>query len=257
MSDPTSVLNPSDLQHLADNGFVVVEDFIEPSLYDDLRKDVKALRSLDQFKIAKIGHDGMIQDENTPFRDIRYSETCFIGRLADGNLPKNAETTARHQLYGVLDQLKGQLETNDLIKQGRLTRSIPTLDKETEELMYAYYPQGGYYRRHRDAEPGSVSNWRKYSFLLYLNDKDWTQKDGGQLRIHRDSGGDELPPGELPNFIDIQPKVRLSKVVDNAPPNSTTNSELYLANDRLELSWYFGQTSAPMKSSTLIEKEWL
>jgi len=72
--------------------------------------------------------------------------------------------------------------------------------------MYAYYPQGGFYRRHRDAEPGSVSNWRKYSLLLYLNEKDWMQQDGGQLRIHRDSGDDELPAGELPNFIDVQPK---------------------------------------------------
>lgn len=194
-------LNPSDLQHLADKGYVVVEDFLDLSLQEELRKDVFELRSSKKFKIAKIGHDGMVQDENTPFRDIRHSETCFIGRANEPDLKSKART----QLYQVLDQLKSVLDTDDVVKQGHLTKNVPTLDSDMEELMYAYYPQGGYYRRHRDAEPESVSNWRKYSLLLYLN-QDWTSKDGGELRIHRDSGGDELPVGELPNFMDVQPK---------------------------------------------------
>lgn len=204
MSSPQAFIQPSDLKHLAENGFVVVEDFLPNDLYESLRQDVQDLRQVGKFQVAKIGHDGMVQDENTPFRDIRYSETCFIGRLADGQLPQSSK--ARSNLYNVLDQLKTELQTNDVVKQGPLTKNIPALDTDTEELMYAYYPQGGYYRRHRDAEPGSVSNWRKYSLLLYLNDKDWKQQDGGQLRIHRDSGDDNLPAGELPNFIDVQPR---------------------------------------------------
>jgi SM-20-related protein len=206
MSSPSqSIIQPSEFKHLAENGFVVVEDFLANDLYESLREDVQDLRQVGKFQVAKIGHDGMVQDENTPFRDIRYSETCFIGRLADGQLPQSS-SKARSQLYNVLDQLKTELETNAVVKEGLLTKNVPALDKETDELMYAYYPQGGYYRRHRDAEAGSVSNWRKYSLLLYLNDKDWKQQDGGQLRIHRDSGDDELPAGELPNFIDVQPK---------------------------------------------------
>jgi Rps23 Pro-64 3,4-dihydroxylase Tpa1-like proline 4-hydroxylase len=186
---------------LADNGYVVVEDFLPAELQEALRKDVHELRSCEKFQIAKIGNDGMIQDENSPFRDIRYSETCFIGRI---NEPE-VKCKARTELYGVLDQLKSVLDTNDVVKHGHLTGGVPRLDTEMEELMYAYYPQGGYYRRHRDAEPDSVSNWRKYSLLLYLN-HDWTSKDGGELRIHRDSGGDELPVGELPNFMDVHPE---------------------------------------------------
>lgn len=196
-----TTLCPSDLQRLADNGYVVVENFLPASLQEELRKDVYDLRSCDYFKVAKIGHDGMVQDENTPFRDIRYSETCFIGKI---NEPE-VKCKARTQLYHALDELKSVLDSNDVVKQGHLTKSVPSLDTEMEELMYAYYPQGGYYRRHRDAEPDSVSNWRKYSLLLYLN-QDWSSKDGGELRIHTDSGGDELPVGELPNFIDVQPK---------------------------------------------------
>ena len=194
-------MQPSDLQHLADHGFVVVEDFLSESLRDDLREDVVNLRSLDLFKIAKIGHDGLVQDENVPFRDIRFSETCFIGKAKE----PGPTSKARQQLYNVLDELKVELNTNDVVKHGHLTKNVPSLDSDLEELMYAYYPRGGYYRRHRDAEPESVSNWRRYSLLLYLNEN-WKPEDGGQLRIHRDSGGDELPLGELPNYIDIQPK---------------------------------------------------
>ena len=46
---------------------------------------------------------------------------------------------------------------------------------------------------------------RSYSLLLYLNE-DWTEEDGGQLRIHLDSGGDFLPPGEEPKYIDVEPR---------------------------------------------------
>jgi predicted 2-oxoglutarate/Fe(II)-dependent dioxygenase YbiX len=198
----TSTIPPLDLQHLAEHGFVVAENFLSNELYESLRSDVHELRKSGKFQVAKIGHDGMVQDENTPFKDIRYSETCFIGKMADGELNCSK---ARSHLYDIMDNLKRELATNEIIQQGPLTKSIPALDNDTEELMYAYYPKGGYYRRHRDAEPGSVSNWRKYSLLLYLNDKDWTQQDGGQLRIHRDSGDDELPAGELPNFIDVKP----------------------------------------------------
>lgn len=192
-----------DLEHLAEHGFLVAENFLSDELYEELQNDVQTLRKGGRFHVAKIGHDGMIQDENTPFKDIRHSETCFIGKMADDELTK---CQARSELYNILGKLKTELETNAHVKSGSQTKNIPALDKETEELMYAYYPQGGYYRRHRDAEPGSASNWRKYSFLLYLNDKDWKQQDGGQLRIHRDSGDDQLPAGELPNFIDVQPK---------------------------------------------------
>ena len=72
-------------------------------------------------------------------------------------------------------------------------------------MLYAYYPKGGFYRRHTDAVPNSASILRSYSLLLYLNDE-WKESDRGQLRVHLDSGGDFLPDGEDPNYVDVEPR---------------------------------------------------
>lgn len=208
-----SRIGAADLQFLADNGFVVVKNFLHRSLQKELVEDVSLLRETNSenangtgneknkyFTLAKIGHDGMIQDESTPFKDIRVSETCALGKMDQSDLP---DSEARDDLYSILDNLKSDLQI-PLLSHGRFTQNVPKLDDELEEIMYAYYPKGGYYRRHRDAEEGSISNIRKYSFLLYLN-RNWIPAHGGHLRLHRDSGGDTLPPGELPNFIDVEP----------------------------------------------------
>lgn len=216
-------IGAADLQYLADNGFVVVKNFLPKSLQKELIQDVSSLRKDDEksssitstnekknpfFTISKIGHDGMIQSETTPYRDIRISETCFLGRQTN-NIKKTNEKTlppsdARDDLYDIVDNLRSDLQL-PMLNHGRYTKDVPALDNELEEIMYAYYPNGGYYRRHCDAEKGSISDWRKYSFLLYLN-PNWEASHGGQLRLHRDSGKDTLPPGELPNFMDIEPK---------------------------------------------------
>lgn len=101
----------------------------------------------------------------------------------------------RDDLYSVLSQLR-----TDLSK----TLGI-SLDENLSELLYAYYPEGGYYRRHRDAIPGSASTLRSYSLLVYLNKDDWRIGDGGELRMHFDTGGDFLPVNETPNYLDVNP----------------------------------------------------
>ena len=89
------------------------------------------------------------------------------------------------------------------------------------ELLYAYYPPNGYYKRHVDAQADdtNVSSWRQYSFVLYLNDSSSlsttnTNTDrpvvaGGQLRLYRDGGGDSLVVNggdhPWPNFVDVVP----------------------------------------------------
>lgn len=181
-------LSSEHLKELTDKKYVVIPNFLSPQLQDELRADVQQLRLKNKFQVAKIGQDAT----NTLNRNIRQAETCFIGsgKLAD------APNEAREKLYSILDTVRQDLS---------ITTKKP-LDSSLTELLYAFYPEGGFYRRHRDAIRDSASVLRTYSLLLYLNKKDWSKADGGQLRMHFDSGGDELPPNEFPNYIDVLPQ---------------------------------------------------
>ncbi|GAX12641.1 hypothetical protein FisN_13Lh109 [Fistulifera solaris] len=186
LATTTPSLSQEQLRELKENKYLIVPGFISESLQQSLRQDVEQLRSKNRFKVAKIGQDST----NTVNTKIRVAETCFLGKTKKG-LPPHA---GRQELYERLDRLRTDLGI------------FGPLDDDLTELLYAYYPEGGFYRRHRDAIPGSASVLRTFSMLLYLN-KDWNSvKDAGQLRLHFDSGGDELPPGESPFYKDVDPE---------------------------------------------------
>lgn len=189
------------LKDLNTKGYVILENFIPNELALELKADVANLRSLGKFKVAKIGQDST----NTLNTDIRVAETCFLGTNKLQESPNNA----RQKLYDILDGVRSDLSGNSLLDEtdsnGQLKKAAPSLDASLSELLYAYYPLGGFYRRHVDSVQNSASVLRTYSLLLYLNDE-WKESDGGCLRIHLDSGGDFLPPNEAPYFIDVEPK---------------------------------------------------
>lgn len=194
-------IQESDLKQLNTDGYVVIKDFIPSSLVQALRGDVDSLRSSNKFKIAKIGQDST----NNLNTNIRVAETCFLG----GGKLEDMKNEAREIMYNVLDKLRLDLSANPIFdvtnpSNGELIKAAPALDKSLSELLYAYYPKGGFYRRHTDAVQNSASVLRSYSLLLYLN-SEWKESDGGCLRIHLDSGGDFLPEGEAPNYVDVQP----------------------------------------------------
>jgi len=168
---------------------VVIENFLPQDMQEALIQDVKQLREKDHFKMAKIGQDST----NKLNQEIRVAQTCFIGGKRD--LPDSPD---RMGMVSMLESVCRSLSQNSILQS-------PKLDQNLSELLYAYYPQGGFYRRHRDSIPGSASVLRTFSLLLYLN-KDWKESDEGYLRLHMDSGGDELPAGEEPNFLDVAPK---------------------------------------------------
>jgi SM-20-related protein len=181
-------LSSQNMKDLKDHKYVVVENFLPELLQQELRLDVHNLRNLHKFRVARIGQDST----NARNEKIRVAETVFLGPSKLPDVP-NAH---RDTLYQILDGVR-----NDLARYMQTP-----LDDGLTELLYAHYPQGGFYRRHRDAIPGSASTLRKYSLLLYINDETWNcQVDGGALRMHFDSGGDELPKDEEPNYQDIHP----------------------------------------------------
>jgi SM-20-related protein len=184
-----SRIDASDLATLRDQGYVIIDDFLTSETWmEALRDDVMNLRQKNKFKIAKIGQDST----NTLNEEIRVAETCFLGR--DKPELKDVHNQAREKLYEVLETLRMDLQEGGGNK----------LDPNLSEFLYAYYPTGGFYRRHRDAVKGSASWLREYSLLLYLNEESYDpDTDGGRLRVHFDSGGDFLPDGEAPLFQDV------------------------------------------------------
>ena len=89
-------------------------------------------------------------------------------------------------LYGILEAMR---------------QSLPgSLSAPLTECLLAYYPEGGYYKKHLDSVQNSASVLREYSFLIYLNPS-WSQEDGGCLRIFKDPEGlDES------DFVDVEPR---------------------------------------------------
>jgi len=217
-------ISPGDLQELTANGYVVIENFLPETLQEGLRNDVRNLRAKERFSIAKIGQDST----NSLNTNIRVAETCFLGRDKHGNIPD----PSRSQLYDVLDLIRQDLPQ--------------PLDTSLSEFLYAYYPSGGFYRRHRDAVPGSASILRKYSLLMYLN-KDWKEEDRGKLRMHMDSGGDELARGEEPNFMDVDPRGGTLVLFDSAQiPHEVLDTQA----ERVAIvGWY----NRPVKASDISE----
>lgn len=196
-------ISQTDLQTLSTQGYVVIPNFLPQTLVDELRTDIATLRTNSAFKQAKIGQDST-NELNT---NIRIAETCFLGRnrpeLTSISSAGGATNSVRDRSNGLYDTLDGLC---DSLSELAWSTSQVSLDKSLSELLYAYYPEGGFYRRHRDAIPNSASVLRKYSLLLYLNKEGWDPKtDAGQLRLHLDGGGDECPPGVEPNYVDVDP----------------------------------------------------
>jgi SM-20-related protein len=77
-------------------------------------------------------------------------------------------------------------------------------DFEDTEILYARYPIGGYYKRHSDSHTISRGislrdTERALSFILYLNQNEWSPEDGGELRMY---GLESLP---WINHVDVSP----------------------------------------------------
>ena len=205
---PLPQLSPSILNTLATQGYVIVPNFLSQSLVDELRQDLIMLRNHHHpnggvFQQAKIGQD----NTNALNTDIRIAETCFLGRgrkelitiTSSSSTSMDSIRDRSGGLYDIIDTIRRNLDT--IVISGEQQQQ---LDPSLTELLYAYYPRGGYYRRHRDAIPNSASVLRKYSLLLYLNDANYDPMiDAGQLRLHLDGGGDECPQGVHPNYVDV------------------------------------------------------
>jgi len=185
-------LSSVDIETLEKEQFLVVKNFLPPSLLLSLRSDHRFLRSSDRFVPSGIG------DDKTLATSIRNGESLFLSRNLSGG-----DEDCRSSLHSSVDEIADCL--NDHMGEGEI------INLATTELLYAYYPRGGFYSKHVDSLPNSVSAMRCWSFLIYLNEN-WKKGDGGELRVHH-SG---LPPlrcfdedivvtSDSGQYFDVQP----------------------------------------------------
>jgi len=177
------------ISQLRTSSYAVVEEYLNSEQVQAVKEDVKALRAEGRFKVAGVGDAAANRLDD----DVRRCEQCFLyPRMKHGG---GGHAPGRALLYDILDGVR------DSLQEGTSTE----LDSLLTEGLYAAYPQGGFYRRHVDALPGTPQEIRAYSYLLYFNEG-WTAADGGQLRLHTDGGGEQRPPNVQPSYVDVEPK---------------------------------------------------
>ena len=211
------LLQQSQLAHLNENRYVVVENLFSRDLIARLQQDALAVD-------AHVGINSAIGTLQSSTRrldtSVRKSRQCAI-LPPPPNHAGSVETRA--ELIAVVNALRDELQRSSLL-------ALPQLEPFSTELNYLLYPKGGHYMRHLDTpyedggwqrrgrratEGGSFSGdatRRAISFILYLN-QDWNAADGGALRI--------FPAHEF-DYGMAQP--RLAQHVEDVLPNGGADS---------------------------------
>ena len=149
----TTILVPSASYNLGKYGFCVIDNFLNPTTLRELGHDIETLRAAERFRSARVGE----LSEKELNDQVRVAEQCFLHNSKQSDIPN----AARDKTLERLDQLRKELSQI----------SGTPLEPELDDLLYVYYPNGGFYKRHVDSTPGTPSVLRQFSILLYLNEQ--------------------------------------------------------------------------------------
>lgn len=139
---------------LANNGYIVFNDFISEKLTNQLYQHVENL-SEESFQFAGVGR----QNDLIINQQIRNDKTHWLSAIAKIE--------------------KQYLKTMELCRI-QLNRQL-FLGLHDFEAHFARYDIGSFYQRHLDAFKGHSN--RSVSTVFYLN-PDWSESDGGQLVLY-------------------------------------------------------------------------
>lgn len=140
---------------LADKGWARADGWFGAELCAALREDALARFMAEEDAPAGVGREG----DFTLDRSVRQCRLAWL----DGGDPAQSAFLARAEAL--------RLELNRRLYLGLLEF----------EACYAFYPEGGYYGRHRDSFRGARN--RVVSLVLYLN-PEWDTDWGGQLIVY-------------------------------------------------------------------------
>lgn len=158
------------LDDIAEKEWSVVDGLFPESFLSALKDEVKLYWAEGEFRKAGVG----IGEKLTVRPEIRSDRVLW---LDDAEL-----TPLQQQYWDLIEELRKELNYNFFI------------GLKSFEAHFAVYPAGSFYKKHLDQF--KEVNYRKITCLLYLND-DWTDADGGQLRVYH--------PGDESSFTDIIP----------------------------------------------------
>ena len=152
---------------LAEKGWAVTDNFFITDFLQELLKEEMLLFKSGQFKQAGIGKGA----EHKVVSEIRSD---FVHWLDEDNLSE-----LQKQFWIQMEELKQFLNREFF------------LGLKEMEFHFAVYPEGSFYKKHFDRF--QRDSGRTISCVLYLN-QDWTENDGGQLRIYNNEIFTDVAP---------------------------------------------------------------
>jgi SM-20-related protein len=165
----TSELNQFEtlVQQLLDREYGVIDDFMMPMDFVQLRQHMLQYLERDELKPAGIGQRDNFQ-QNDAIRNDRI-------RWLDDHTKLGGERDYLEKIERLMRFLNETCFTG--------LRSV--------ECHYAVYGIGSFYKKHLDQFQSDSG--RRYSIILYLNDH-WTPADGGQLVLYKSDEKIEIFP---------------------------------------------------------------
>lgn len=146
------------MDQLAENDYVVVDDFISDQMFKEIMDFFHEMESADKLKKAGIG----AQQDFQVKAEIRGDFIYWLEENRD--VPLNS-----------FFQLKDELMQN--------LKRFCYLSLSGSEFHIAKYPAGSFYHRHLDQFHERTN--RQITVLIYLN-QGWKKGDGGELVIYKD-----------------------------------------------------------------------
>ena len=146
------------MDELAENEYVIVDDFISEELYKQIKNYFTQLDEDEKLRKAGIGALGEFKIE----KEVRGDFIYWLDRERD---------VVMSPFFELMEEVNEKLKRYCFIS---LSGS---------EFHLAKYPAGSYYHRHLDQF--NNRNNRQITILIYLNDA-WKKGDGGELRIFKE-----------------------------------------------------------------------
>lgn len=146
------------MDRLAEDDYVIVDDFISDELYGNIMDFFHEMEESDKLKKAGIGSQQDFQVK----AEIRGDFIYWLDENRDTELTP---------FFGLMEDL-----TQNLKRYCYLSLS-------GSEFHIAKYPAGSFYHRHLDQFSERTN--RQITVLIYLN-KNWQKGDGGELVIYKD-----------------------------------------------------------------------